>query len=270
MKNGKGLKVLLVTLGILIILSLMTVGNGYIYNFVSGYIITPMQFVLTGAVADTGNALSPQKSRAELEKENSRLTEENTRLNDMLADYYDMKEKYDSLSAFLDMKEDYKDYDLCSANVIMRDVNDSFYGFTLDRGLHDGVSLNDVIITEKGLVGYVSTVDFTSCKVTTILSPDVKISCKDGKSFDKGILTGSLDVYDKGLTCLKNIKRENNMIKGDIIVTADDSIYPSKIKIGKVKYTIDDRFTGMPVAVIEPFEDIKNVSSVVVLRQAVH
>ncbi len=270
MKKGKGLKVLLVTLAILTVLSLMTAGNGYIYNFVSGYIITPMQYVLTGAVADTGKALSPQKSRSELEKENSRLTEENTRLNDMLADYYDMKEKYDSLSAFLDMKEDYQDYDLCSANVIMRDVNDSFYGFTLDRGLHDGVSLNDVVITEKGLVGYVSTVDFTSCKVITILSPDVRISCKDGKSSDKGILTGSLDIYDKGLTCLKNIKRENNIITGDIVVTAEDSLYPSKIKIGKVKYTRDDELTGMPAAVVEPFEDIKNVSSVVILRQSAH
>lgn len=270
MKNGKGLKVLLVTLGILTVLSLMTVGNGYVYNFVSGYIIPPMQYVLTGAVADTGNALSPQKSRAELEKENSRLIEENTRLNDMLADYYDMKEKYDSLSAFLDMKEDYRDYNLCSANVIMRDSNDSFYGFTLDRGLHDGVSLNDVVITEKGLVGYVNKVDFTSCKVTTILSPDVRISCKDGKSSDKGILTGSLDIYDKGLTCFKNISRDNNIITGDIIVTADDSIYPSKIKIGKIKYTCDDEFTGMPMAVVQPFEDIKTVSSVVILRQAAH
>ena len=264
----KGLKVLFITLGILGILSLWTVGNGYIYNFVSGYIITPMQYVLTGAVADTGNALSPEKSRSELAKENSRLIEENTRLNDMLADYYDMKEKYDELSAFLDMKEDYKNYDLCSASVIMRDTNDSFYGFTLDRGLHDGVSLNDVVITARGLVGYVSKVNFTSCKVTTILSPDIKISCKDGKSFDKGILTGSLDMYDKGLTCLKNIKRENNIIKGDIVVTADDSIYPSKIKVGKVKYTKDDEFTGMPMAIIEPFEDIKNISSVVILRQS--
>ena len=36
MKKGKGLKVLLVTLAILTVLSLMTAGNGYIYNFVSG------------------------------------------------------------------------------------------------------------------------------------------------------------------------------------------------------------------------------------------
>lgn len=267
MKKEKGLKVLLVTLGILAVLSLMTVGNGYIYNFVSGYIITPMQYVLTGAVSDTGKSLSPEKSRAELEKENSRLAEENTRLNDMLADYYDMREKYDELSAFLDMKEDYKNYSLCSASVIMRDVNDSFYGFTLDRGIYDGVSLNDFVITEKGLVGYVDKVDFRSCKVVTILSPNVKISCKDAKTSDKGILSGSLDIFDNGLTCLKNIKRENDIIKGDIVVTADDSVYPSKIKVGKIKYTCNDEFTGMPMAVVEPFEDIKTVSSVVILRQ---
>ena len=72
------------------------------------------------------------------------------------------------------------------------------------------------------------------------------------------------------MTCLKNIKRENNIIKGDIVVTSDDSVYPSKIKIGKIKYTRDDEFTGMPVAVVEPFEDIRNVSSVVILRQAAH
>ena len=267
MKKRKGLRVLLVTLGILGILSLMTAGNGYIYNFVTGFIVTPMQHVLTGAVEETGNALTPQKSRSELEKENSRLTEENTRLNDLLADYYDIKEKYEELAVFLDIKEEHKNYDLCSANVIMKDVNDSFYGFTLDRGIYDGVSLNDAIITEKGLVGYVSKVNFNSCKVTTILSPDIKISCKDGKSSDKGILTGSISICDKGLTCLKNIQRENDIIKGDIVVTSDSSEYPSKVKIGKIKYTCDDEFTGMPMAVVEPFEDVKTVSSVVILRQ---
>ena len=268
MKKGKGLKVLLVTLGVLGILSIMTAGNGYIYNFVTGFIVTPMQYVLTGAVEDTGNALTPQKSRSELEKENSKLIEENTRLNDMLADYYDIKEKYEELAVFLDIKEEYRNYDLCSAKVIMRDVNESFYGFTLDRGIYDGVSLNDAVITEKGLVGYVNKVDFNSCKVTAILSPDTKIACKDSRSLDKGILTGSIDLCDKGLTCLKNIQRENDMIRGDIVVTSDDSVYPSKIKIGRVKYTCDDEFTGMPMAVIEPFEDIKNVSSVVILRQS--
>ena len=123
------------------------------------------------------------------------------------------------------------------------------------------------MLTEKGLVGWVSEVSVNSCMVTTILSPDTKISACDKASLDKGIISGSADLYQKGFTSLKNIQKKFKIAKDDIVVTSSSTLYPENIKIGKVKEISTDSYTGMPIAVIEPFEDIKNVSSVVIVKK---
>ena len=204
---------------------------------------------------------------AEIERENKRLEQENMRLNDLLIDYYDIKKEYDELSQFLDIKKDNKSFEVAVASVIGRDPNENFSGFTLNRGINDGISVNAPVLTEKGLVGWISEVGISSCKVTTILSPDTKISACDKASSDKGIVSGSAELYEKGCTSLKNIRKGFKIAKDDIVVTANSVLYPENIKIGKVKEISTDSYTGMPIAVIEPFEDIKNVSSVVIVKK---
>lgn len=263
----KGTKVLVIILCIVSVLAILTAGNGYVYNFVTGFIITPLQYVATGAVSSAGDSMTPHKSRAELEKENSRLTEENNRLNDLLVDYYDIKKEYDELAKFYDIKKEQKNFSLAVANVIARDPNENFYGFTLDRGITDQIPLNAPVITDKGLVGWVSEVSINSCKVTTILSPATNAAALDKKTSDNGIITGSAEFSDKGLTCLTNIQSKHHMEKDDIIVTSGfGGVYPENIKIGKVTEITVDSYTGMPIAVIEPFEDISHISSVVIIK----
>lgn len=263
----KGFKVLVTVICILSVFAIMSVGNGYVYNFVTGYIITPIQYVATGIVSSAGDALTSKKSYAEIERENKRLEQENMRLNDLLIDYYDIKKEYDELSQFLDIKKDNKSFEVAVASVIGRDPNENFSGFTLNRGINDGISVNAPVLTEKGLVGWISEVGISSCKVTTILSPDTKISACDKASSDKGIVSGSAELYEKGCTSLKNIRKGFKIAKDDIVVTANSVLYPENIKIGKVKEISTDSYTGMPIAVIEPFEDIKNVSSVVIVKK---
>ena len=263
----KGFKVLVTVICILSVFAIMSVGNGYVYNFVTGYIITPIQYVATGTVSSAGDALTSKKSYAEIERENKRLEQENMRLNDLLIDYYDIKKEYDELSQFLDIKKDNKSFEVAVASVIGRDPNENFSGFTLNRGINDGISVNAPVLTEKGLVGWISEVGISSCKVTTILSPDTKISACDKASSDKGIVSGSAELYEKGCTSLKNIRKGFKIAKDDIVVTANSVLYPENIKIGKVKEISTDSYTGMPIAVIEPFEDIKHVSSVVIVKK---
>ena len=58
----KGFKVLVTVICILSVFAIMSVGNGYVYNFVTGYIITPIQYVATGTVSSAGDALTAKKS----------------------------------------------------------------------------------------------------------------------------------------------------------------------------------------------------------------
>ena len=60
---------------------------------------------------------------------------------------------------------------------------------------------------------------------------------------------------------------ENNKIKeGDqISTTGIGGMYPENISVGKVKEVKYDKFDTSLYAVIEPYEDIQNVSDVVVI-----
>ncbi len=250
----------------LLILALITAGNSYISNFFTSFIFTPLQQVATGAASTAGDALTPSKTVEELEEEISQLEEENRNLKDMLVDYYDIKEENELLEKFYEIKEENEDFTIVAASVIARDPNENFYGFTLDKGTADGVELNSTVVTENGLVGWVCEVASRSCKVKTILSPDAQIGATVKRTSDSGIITGSSDYSDSGSTLLQNVSAQNSIQEGDIVVTSGSGgVYPDNIKIGEVTKITLDSYTGMTVAVIEPYEDIQNVSSVAII-----
>ncbi|MGN1458123.1 MAG: rod shape-determining protein MreC [Acutalibacteraceae bacterium] len=264
--TGKSFKVLITIICLLLVFALVTAGNSSVNNFVTSFIFTPLQQVATGASSAAGNALTPPKSAEELQKEVSELQEENRKLNDMLVDYYDIKEENEQLIKYYDIKKENQDFQLVPSTVIGRDPNENFYGFTLDKGVLDGVEVNDPVITEKGLVGWVCETAAKSCKVKTILSPDAQIGAVDKKTSDSGVISGSAEYSDDGITLMQNISAQNSMEKGDIVVTSGfGGIYPKNLKIGKIQSIKYDDYSGMPVAVIKPYEDIKNVSSVAII-----
>lgn len=264
--TGKSFKVLISIICVLLVVALITAGNPSVSNFFTSFILTPLQQVASGAASSAGNALTPQKSAEELQAEVDRLEEENRNLKDMLIDYYDIKEQNEQLIKYYDIKKENQDFSIVPATVIGRDPNENFYGFTLDKGSVDGIEINDTIMTENGLVGWVCEVAPKSCKVKTILSPDAQIGAVVKKTSDNGIISGSAEYSDDGITLMKNISAQNSMKEGDIVVTSGiGGTYPKNIKIGEIKSITLDDYTGMPVAVIEPYEDIKNVSSVAVI-----
>ncbi len=264
--SGKGFKILVTVIVFFLIFALVSSGNSYVNNFVTGFILTPVRQVFTGGVTTAGDTMTPAKSSEELQKEISELQEENRRLNDLLVDYYDIKAENEELEKFYEIKAENKDFSVVTATVISRDPNENFYGFTLDKGSSDGIELNDPVMTENGLVGWVCEVSPKSCQVTTILSPDASIGAVDKRTSDTGILSGSPAISDEGLTRMINIPTKNKVEPEDIAVTSGyGGVFPKNIKIGKITERTFDDYTGQPVAIIEPFEDIKTVSSVAVV-----
>jgi len=263
---SRSFKVMIVLVTFFLIVALISAGNSFVNNFLTSYLLTPVQRLTTAGTDSAGKALTPPKSREELEEENSRLMEENRRLNDMLVNYYDIRRENEELEKFYNIKRENRDFTVLTATVIGRDANENFYGFTLDRGSSDGVKMNDAVMTENGLVGWVSELAPKSCKVTTILSPDAGIGALDKRTNEGGIITGSALLADNGLTRLINLSAQHTMQKDDMIVTSGyGGVFPKDIKIGKLKEITLDDYTGMPTAVIEPFEDIRNVTAAVIV-----
>lgn len=217
---------------------------------------------VSAAVSEEAN----KKSYDELLEENKALQNEINELRTQLVDYYDVKQENARLWRYYDLKREYPQYELLPATVVRRDPNDDFYAFTINQGRSDGVNVGDPVVTEKGLVGWVSAVDASTSRVKTILSPDAKVGAIDSVSRDSGIVTGSVTLADKNLTTMTKISALNTMKQGDIIITTGiTGIYPPSIIVGEVTEIRFDEYDTSKYAVIKPFEDITSVLDVVVI-----
>ncbi len=230
-------------------------------------IVTPMQMV-SNDLTDAAASVLPknQKSADEYEKEIKSLKTELVRMRAILVDYYDVKRENAQYLKFYGFKKQNKSLKFKTAEVIARDPNDLFYGFTLDKGSSDGVCENDPVITENGLIGRVSAVREHSCRVKTILSPEYKMGAIDAGTGDSGVVTGKKSLADNNQTALMYISAQNKIKPDDIIVTTGlGGICPKGLPIGKVVETKNDDYDSSFYAVIVPFDDVKNVIDVFVL-----
>lgn len=228
--HNKNSKILIITRVILTVMSVFS-HNGS--NIFSGAVNT----VTKGLSTLTAGAASSDKSKEELEKENEQLKKENAELREQLVDYLDAKEENAKLWKYYELKKENPSYDILPAGVLRRDANDDFYSFTLDKGSTDNVEKNDPVITENGLIGWVSDVELTNLSgKNNSFARHPKASAIDKKTSDNGIISGNAEYCDDNLTCLTKIAENNKIKVGDIVVTSGTGgVYPKNLIIGKVK-----------------------------------
>ena len=258
----KSFKILIITVVVLALCTISSTAFGTnIISSAVGYITTGMQRVSATVTENNG-----KKSYSELLAENEELKKEIATLRTQLADYSDTKVENARLWKFYGLKKSDDSYDFVPSTVIRRDSQSKFYSFTIDRGTSDNINVNDPVVSENGLVGYVNSVSRNHSTVTTILSPDLSAGDFDVKSKDKGLISGDPEYSDKGLVTFKKLEENNKIKVGDqISTTGVGGVYPKNISIGKVKEIKYNDFDTSLYAVVEPYENVKTVSDVVVI-----
>lgn len=258
-------KVLTTSIIVLVVIAIFTAARGEsIFAKIYGWVSAPFQQTAAELANEVNGASG--KSKDELIKENQALHEEINDLISQVIDYDAIKKENDMLKKYYGIRENNPDYEIAVASVIRRDPNDDFYGFTIDKGSRDDVSLNDPVITDNGLVGWISEVNVTTSKVTTILSPEAKVGAIDQKTQDSGIATGNVAHSDDGLLMLSVISADNTIKAGDIVLTTGvGGVYPADLVIGKVTDLQYDRYDTTPYAVVQPYEDLRSIDDVVVI-----
>ena len=256
-------KILLTTLIVLIVCAAVTAAVDK--NFFSDLYTTIAKPFQQTTTALTENPAAG-RSKEELARENSELREDVNDLVSRVIDYDAVKKENEVLRKYYGIKDDHPDYSIAVATVIRRDPNDDFYGFTIDKGSRDDVKTGDPVITEGGLVGWISDVGVTTSRVTTLLSPEAKVGAMDQKTHDSGIATGKASLADNGELTLSVISAENKIREGDIVITTGvGGVYPADIVIGKVTKLDYNEYDTTPYAVIKPYADLKTVADVVVI-----
>lgn len=271
--HSRNVKILLAVCAALLCTMLFTAGAGTSAPAsLLSFFTTPMQRVSTLV---TNNAAATARdaaaSREQLLEENAQLKQQVAELQSQLVDYYDLKKENAQLYKYLDMKEQNQDFQLVAASVIGRDPN-RFYTFTIDRGTNAGVSVNDPVVTDEGVVGWVSSANSISAEVTTILSPDTRMGGSaqaggmDKVTGDSGVVSTDLMLADQGLVKLGYLTAETTAQPGDIVVTSGlGSIYPQNLKIGTIRSVEHEEYDVSLYALVEPFVDVTQVKDVMVI-----
>ena len=200
-------------------------------------------------------------------EENKTLTEENAALRAQMVDYDKLKAENEAYKALTNIQEQHPEMSYVSSFVIGRDPLDSFYGFTLDQGSLDGVEANDAITSDEGyLLGVVTEVDLTSCKVMTILHPSFNAAGVVSRTRDNGIITGSADYAAEGLCILSNLSRSTLTKANDqVITTGLGGVFPPDVLVGVVQELVPEASGKSTIAVLKPGADPRTVKHVFII-----
>ena len=200
-------------------------------------------------------------------EENEKLTTENAELRGQMVDYDKLKAENEAYKALTNIQEQHPEMSYVSSFVIGRDPLDSFYGFTLDQGSLDGVEANDAITSDEGyLLGVVTEVDLTSCKVMTILHPSFNAAGVVYRTRDNGIITGSADYAAEGLCILSNLSRSTLTKANDqVITTGLGGVFPPDVLVGVVQELVPEASGKSTIAVLKPGADPRTVKHVFII-----
>ena len=200
-------------------------------------------------------------------EENEKLTTENAELRGQMVDYDKLKAENEAYKALTNIQEQHPEMSYVSSFVIGRDPLDSFYGITLDKGSLDGVEANDAITSDEGyLLGVVTEVDLTSCKVMTILHPSFNAAGVVSRTRDNGIITGSADYAAEGLCILSNLSRSTLTKANDqVITTGLGGVFPPDVLVGVVQELVPEASGKSTIAVLKPGADPRTVKHVFII-----
>ena len=177
------------------------------------------------------------------------------------------KAKIDELRLALNIKNHFEDYEPIGANIIAKDMGNWFNIFTIDRGIQDGVSNNDAVVTSKGLVGRILSAELMSSKVISIIDEDSTVSSRIVKTNEEVYVKGDMKLKDQGLCRANSIFNDVDIAVGDTIETSGlGGYYPKGITLGEVMEV--RRKTGelFRYAIIKPAVDFKRLDEVFVLK----
>ncbi len=200
-----------------------------------------------------------------LEEENARLKEQLLEQAKQLAFYEDTARENARLTELLNFTDANPNLRFLTASVIGKSSNPYIDTLTLNVGTRHGVSEKMAVITGDGVIGRVSEIGPTWCRVRTLANDDMRISVTVQRTRDEGMYGGLTDLPDGSLGSKLYYLPEGADVRiGDVVVTSGlDEIFPKGLLIGKVVAL--DEGTGAYDAIVEWDADFSHLEEVLVL-----
>lgn len=196
--------------------------------------------------------------------ENQALKEQIAELTAQMSDYIQVMQENEQLRDMIDLVNSSDGIELSEpCTVIGRTANDVYGSFFIDKGEKDGIEYYDPVVTANGLVGFVTEVEYSYSRVTTVYSNEISIGVYCVRTGETGVIEGSYELALDGKIRMVYIPLECEMSEGDVVITSGYSgLVPQGIVVG----TAGDTFiaqnglsrSGLITPIVNPY-DLKTV-----------
>jgi rod shape-determining protein MreC len=164
--------------------------------------------------------------------ENENLTKKNLGLLSRLADYENLESENEFLRKVLNISPRLRN-EIAYANIYQFQLGLDGYDVLLNKGVSDGITEGDVIITEEGvLVGHIEKAYTDFSRVLAISDTDFSVTAEILNSDIVGIARGALG---QGLY-FDLIVQSDSIKEGDIVVSSGMDLIPPALIVGTVSY----------------------------------
>ncbi len=234
-----------------------------IISKVSSTIIYPISTISNGVTGFFTDVSENFTSKKDIVSQNEKLLEENKNLKYELIENEKIINENKSLKSMLSIKQEYQHFNLKFGRIILREHDNWSKTFTIDIGSKDGIIKNQAVVSENGLVGYISKVNDNTSVVNTILDLTTSVSVNIGTINEPAILKGDASLKADNKLKLEYIQIETVISIGDMLYTSGlGNNYPSTLPVGKIIEIKGEKNDMNRYAIVEPCVDIASISEV--------
>lgn len=167
------------------------------------------------------------------------------------------KSEYENISLLFNI--DTLDYHTVYGRVILHDIYAFNKEITIGKGSSDGVKLQDLVMSQDGVVGVVKTVNDHSSVVELLTNSNIELSVKIGSSY------GILSCIDDQVV-VKNIKLDQEIQVGDKVYTSGLTNIPGDIYVGTIREIHTDSLDLEYVLDIDLGVNMHDITYVAIVR----
>jgi len=233
----------------------------------AGSVVSPMQKIVYGANNKLKGFVDFLLNFSEVKEENKRLTSANIELENKLLEYNKFKEENERLREVFKLTESKSNYTYLGTDIIGYSGGNFLNGYVIDKGEKDGIAKDMVVVSDKGLVGQVSSTGRNWAIVETLISPNIAVSVKtDNTTGSTGILKGYKDNKNNNIVKVENIPLDSEIKEGDVILTSGlGLVYPKEIRVGEVISIETDNVKVMKSATVKPYIDFDSLEELFIV-----
>ena len=261
--------ILLALVAVLLMLSTFSDRLGLSSIDISGFVIKPVQSLLSNISSRFGSTTNVFKEYKLLQEERDKLKTQVSQLENDIAELEGFKSRMTELENSLQLKDQLKDFNFLPADIIAKDAGNWTINYVINKGSNDGIKKDNIVVVDKGLVGKVIWAGTNTSRIQTIIDPDSSISARISSNRSLVVVSGDFKYKDTGYCILKYIDKDINISRNDYIETSglQGATYPKGLLIGKVIQIENTNTEPGRYAVIEPIVDFSRLEEVFVLTQ---